>query len=361
LDERNEDSSPLMWPWLTALSLVQSAAEMMATLAKPVADLDPPRSEPEWTTPNRVIFELASLRVREFRRGGGPTVLVVAPLALHHSTVADFAHGHSVIEALMQSSSRRLLVIDWKSATANRRDFGIDAYLADLNVVAEEIGVPADYVGICQGGWLALVFAARFPGKVRSLVLAGSPVDVFAAPSVLTQLVQAVPASAFEELVQQGRGRVSGGMVLRRWKALAPDEAGARVVLQIDEGRDQPGISLEARFIKWYDFTVDLPGAYYLEVVTKVYRENQIARGSFEALGKAVDLVNLTAPIFVLAGEADLLVAPEQALAVRRLAHADLRVDSMVEPCGHLSLFMGARTIAHAWPEIGRWIRQAAQ
>jgi poly(3-hydroxyalkanoate) synthetase len=346
-----------MWPWLTALSFVQSAAEMMASLAKDVADPDPPLDEPEWATPNRVIFELASLKVREFRRGEGPALLVIAPLALHHSTVADFAQGHSVIEALMQSSSRRLLVVDWKSATASRRDFGIDAYLADLNVVVEDIGAPADYVGICQGGWLALVFAARFPSKVRSLVLAGSPVDVFAAPSALTQLVQAVPASAFEDLVQQGQGRVSGGMVLRRWKALSPDEAGARVVLQIDEPRNQAGISLEARFIKWYDFTVDLPGAYYLEVVTKVYRENQIARGSFEALGKAIDLVNLTAPIFVLAGEADLLVAPEQALAVRHLAQ---RVDSMVEPCGHLSLFMGARTIAHAWPEIGRWIRQAA-
>ena len=30
-----------------------------------------------------------------------------------------------------------------------------------------EIGPPVDLVGLCQGGWMALVYAARFPGKVR--------------------------------------------------------------------------------------------------------------------------------------------------------------------------------------------------
>ena len=54
---------------------------------------------------------------------------------------------------------------------------GIDDYLADLNVLIDEIGAPVDLIGLCQGGWMALVYAARFPGKVRKLVLAGAPVD----------------------------------------------------------------------------------------------------------------------------------------------------------------------------------------
>ncbi|MEQ6411013.1 alpha/beta hydrolase, partial [Salmonella enterica subsp. enterica serovar Enteritidis] len=48
----------------------------------------------------------------------------------------------------------------------------------DLNVAVDTIGPPVDLAGLCQGGWLSLLYAARFPDKVRRLVLAGSPVDV---------------------------------------------------------------------------------------------------------------------------------------------------------------------------------------
>jgi pimeloyl-ACP methyl ester carboxylesterase len=40
----------------------------------------------------------------------------------------------------------------------------------------DDIGPPVDLIGLCQGGWLSLVYAARFPGKVRRLVLAGAPI-----------------------------------------------------------------------------------------------------------------------------------------------------------------------------------------
>ena len=52
----------------------------------------------------------------------------------------------------------------------------IDSYLADLNVAVDELGGRANLVGVCQGGWMVLVYAARYPSKVRGLVLAGAPV-----------------------------------------------------------------------------------------------------------------------------------------------------------------------------------------
>jgi len=351
----------MLWPFMAALSFGQTAAALAQSFTNLGRGVDDVQREPEWTTANRVILELATLRLREFGHGeaGLAPILIVAPLALHHATVADFAPGHSVIEALRKSSAARLFLIEWKSATAHMRDYTIDIYLADVNVVAEELG-PADYVGLCQGGWLALVFAMRFPGKVRSLVLAGAPVDTGASASALTQLVKSVPVSVFEELVQQGEGRVLGKHVLRLWRAAAPDQAGARLALQLDPPRPEEDGALEERFLGWYAITVDLPGEYYLQVVTQVYRENQIANGRFVALGKAVDIATLTIPIFVLAGASDLIVAPEQALAVQRLATSARRIDARIEPCGHLSLFMGARTIKQVWPTIGNWIQQAA-
>ena len=96
------------------------------------------------------------------------------------------------------------------------RYLSIDNYLADLNVAIDEIGAPVDLVGLCQGGWLSLVYAARFPGKVRRLVLAGAPVDI-STPSELSKMVAALPQQAFEQMVQQGDGLVSGEHMLKLW------------------------------------------------------------------------------------------------------------------------------------------------
>ena len=64
-----------------------------------------------------------------------------------------------------------MFVTDWRSATPETRYFSIHNFLADLNVAVDELGPPVDLIGLCQGGWLALVYAARFPKKVRRLVL----------------------------------------------------------------------------------------------------------------------------------------------------------------------------------------------
>ena len=153
-----------------------------------------------------------------FRAGNAtqPPVLVCAPYALHGALIADFAPGHSLVEALQKDGVNRIYVPDWRSAVPDMRYLSIDNYLAELNVAIDEIGAPVDLVGLCQGGWLSLVYAARFPGKVRRLVLAGAPVDV-STPSELSKMVAAVPQAAFEQMVQQGDGLVSGEHMLKLW------------------------------------------------------------------------------------------------------------------------------------------------
>src|SRR6185369_5658759 len=110
----------------------------------------------------------------------------------------DLAPGHSLIEALIYNGCHRLFLTDWRSATADMRHFTIDSYLAELNVAIDEIGAPVDLVGLCQGGWMALVYAARFPDKVRRLVLAGAPVDTDAGESPLSRLPAKLPMISFE-------------------------------------------------------------------------------------------------------------------------------------------------------------------
>jgi len=62
-----------------------------------------------------------------------------------------------LVAALRRAGMNRLFVTDWRPATADMRLLGIDQYLADVNVLVDKIGSPIDLIGLCQGGWMALV------------------------------------------------------------------------------------------------------------------------------------------------------------------------------------------------------------
>jgi poly(3-hydroxyalkanoate) synthetase len=299
------------------------------------------------------------MRLREFSRGNRAQqpVVVCAPYALHGALIADFATSHSLVETLQKDGVNRIYVPDWRSASPEMRYLSIDNYLADLNVAIDEIGAPVDLVGLCQGGWLSLVYAARFPGKVRRLVLAGAPVDI-STPSELSKMVAAVPQQAFEQMVQQGDGLVSGEHMLKLWN-LPFNQQDVEAVLQrnLGDGSDEARMLLD-RFDRWDRATLDLPGTYYLEVTDQVFRQNLIAEGRFIALGRRIDLAEARVPVFLLAGEDDIVVPRDQAFATARLLGTRPPwLERACEPCGHLSLFMGRKVLSHSWRRIARWLQ----
>ena len=100
-----------------------------------------------------------------------------------------------------------------------------------------------------------------------------------------------------------------------------------------------------------------MPGRYYLEVVERLYLENQLATGRFMALGRRIDLSGVKLPIYLLVARDDHVVAPAQMLAVERLVGTPpAAIRRAIAPCRHLGLFMGKRTLAKDWVEIGHWL-----
>jgi poly(3-hydroxyalkanoate) synthetase len=308
-----------------------------------------------WTTPNKVALELTTMRLRDFSRGSrGQPVLICGPYALHSTLIADFAPGHSIVERLQQSGHDRIFLTDWHSASADMRFLAIDQYLADLNVAVDEIGAPVDLIGLCQGGWLSLVYAARFPEKVRRLVLAGTPVDV-SVDSGLVRLVGSAPQAAFEGIVESGGGIVRGAHILRFWNRASDTALVLQRSLSPDTAADR---ELHDRFVRWHDETVDLPGTYYLQVVHWIYRENRIANGTFVALGRTVSPGDVRVPVFLLAGSDDEIVPAPQAMATAsRLGTPASQIERAVVPSSHLGLYLGGQTLATAWPRIAGWLQ----
>ena len=242
------------------------------------------------------------------------------------------------------------------------RLLGIDQYLADINVLVDEIGSPIDLIGLCQGGWMALVYAARFPAKVRTLVLAGAPVDIRAAPSALSELADVSPLALFQELVRLGDGVVPGKKVMKFWGTELVEAEDAWRVLQTEELIDFAAFGdLEALFREWYAWTVDLPGSFFIEVVEKLYKRNELATGNFVALGQRIDLAKVKVPLFLLAARDDELVAPPQLFAAERLVGTLRRsVHKATVPGRHVGLFMGKTVLEEVWPKIVRWASVSA-
>jgi len=354
-------SAALLWPALVAAEagrLTSDLAQDLASLAAGAA----PGSEVgsrRWATRNLVTLELPTMRLRDFSTcGEGVPALVCAPFALHRATIGDFAHQHSLIETLLAEGIHHLLLTDWRSATAEMRFFSIDTYLADLNVAVDHVGGKVDMIGICQGGWMALIFAARFPQKVRKLVIAGAPVDL-AVESAISIAAKTVSLSVFKDLVALGQGRILGQRMLPLWGWCDLDSAAIREILQLPgELQSRSAKAREARFRAWNATTVNLPGTYYLEVVQWIFRENRLAEGRLLALGQRVDLAAVRQPIFVLASRDDEFVALSQVLSSKRLVGtADRHRREAIVTGSHLSLFMGRKTLSHTWPRIAAWLR----
>ena len=176
------------------------------------------------------------MRLREFSADGDDiATLICAPLALHDATLTDFAPDHSLVAALRMAGLRNLFVTDWRSASPEMRLFSIDSYLADLNVVIDDLGGRANLIGVCQGGWMALAYAARYPSKIRGLILAGAPVDINAGESELSRVAHSVPTSAFKQLVELGDGRVRGSHLLHLWKHPPLEPEAVHTLLQVPD------------------------------------------------------------------------------------------------------------------------------
>lgn len=353
---------PLMWTSF----VFNTAGQIASSMARNMSGVAPDGANPQedaplsWTTGNKVVLDLEDVTLRDFSSGAktGVPTLVCTPLAFHRATIADFAPGHSLVAALRESGVDNVFVTDWRSATTEMRYKSLDSYFSDLDIMIDALPHPVDLVGLCQGGWMALAYAARFPHKVRKLVLVGAPVDIASGTSQLSLLTARLPISAFEHFVELGNGTISGDRILRILAPAGINDAYVRLSLQVP--RSAPAerfAALRKAFDVWFWTTIDIPGRYYLEVVSRIFKQNQLANNELRVLGKKAVLSKLRSPMLLLAAEQDEFVAVEQLFAAGRLTGtAADAVSTISVPGNHLGLFLGGDTVRKIWPQIGRWL-----
>src|SRR6266403_1489478 len=311
-----EHSVPLFWPLAAAYAMGQAELELFRKNLKFVIEAQKVDHglKPRFATPNTVLLELHTLALRAFGSAdsSAPATLILAPYAGHSATIADYHEGQSLVQTLLEAGHSRVLVTDWKSASLQMKDYDIDNYLAELNVCIDDLGGRVNLVGLCQGGWMAAMVAARYPDRVQALVLAGAPND--------TQYVDKY----------------------------------VRLYEHID---DPDYVSKTEAFSAWYENTIDLPGRWYLQAINELFKENRLATGRFVGLGQRLSLHDIRCPLYLLAGESDDITPKEQVFAAEQLVGTPREaIEKAMAPGGHIGLFMGSRTLRTNWPQIGKWM-----
>jgi len=354
-------SVPAFWPMAMATSMLNDGAEVYAKNVEFADEEIKIHDElrPKLATANRLRLDLRTMALRDYGEEGGIPTLIDAPHAGHTAMIADYHKGQSLVQTLLDNGLGHVALTDWKSATDDMKDFEVDNYLADVVVAIDDLGGRVNLVGLCQGGWMAAMIAARFPDKVNSLVLAGAPIDAYAGDGVIKRMAQKTPLSFYQDLVTLGGGLMKGKFMLQGWKNMHPAQHYMQDQIDLYEHIDDPAyIAKEETFDSWYENPIDLPGRWYLQVIQQIFKENRLAKGEFVGLGRKLDLRKITCPTYLLAGADDDITTPEQVLdAANYIGTPKERIVSKTVPGGHIGLFMGARTLKDYWPAIAGWIK----
>lgn len=353
-------SVPAFWPLAMWAAVAKEGQEFYAKNFKFVEEEIKIHGglRPQLATPNRARLDLRTMVLRDYGEAGGIPTLVDAPYAGHTAMIADYHRGQSLIETLLANGIKHVVLTDWKSATEDMKDLEIDNYLAELIIAIDDLGGRVNLVGLCQGGWLSAMAAARFPDKVNTLVLAGAPIDTHAGNGAIEHMVRTSPLSFYEELVALGGGLMQGKFMLQGWKNMHPEQHYIQDHVELYEHVDDPKyLAKQEAFERWYENPIDLPGRWYLQAIKQLFMENRLATGKFVALGRKLDLHDIVCPTYLLAGADDDITIPPQVLdTARHIGTPPSKIVSKTVPGGHIGLFMGARTLQEHWPPIARWI-----
>jgi poly(3-hydroxyalkanoate) synthetase len=329
------------------------AIDFYTKYLKALCEVYRPISIPRWTTENSIKLELPDVILRDFSVGQDEdAILIIPPQAGHHSCIADFGRGQSLVGAALKAGKKSVYAIEWKSATLERSSETIDDFILSMRACLKSINSKVTLIGLCQGGWQAAIYAALFPEEVKCLVLAAAPIDFHAGNSKIGKCTSLLPLSFYRSMVLMGGGLLDGKFLLTGFKMLNPVERYCGDYFDLFFNiSDDTFLERNRKFRDWYEYTQAVPGDFFLQVVEELFIDNKLINGELIILGKKVDLSTINHPLFLIAGDKDDITPSEQLFNIENYVTSTI-INKYTLPAGHIGIFMGRKIIDNYWPEI---------
>ena len=354
-------------------ALLRATSEQQRRYKKWQEVLNRAPEKPQWATPHKVIRDEKdeNIRLLQFRKkytGDQAPIVLVPPQAGHDSSIADRHPKKSQVRCAMENTDSAVFSLSWKPATQESKHKDIGDLVEEMHKSVEDIKKitgqdKVTLIGDCQGGWIATIYSALYPENVNHLVVAGAPIDSHASGSKIQRVAQTMPMSFFENMVAEGNGNMPGKKMLEGFKNLNfVDHNFIKPLELLNHIDDDVYVEKYIFDDNWYRWTQDSPGAFYLQTVKEVFRENRLVakklKDKMVLKGRVVDLKNITMPLTLVAGETDDITPPDDVFNMRFAVGTPAKnIVQKIAKGGHLGLFSGTYSIQHIWPDV---MKQAA-
>ena len=309
---------------------------------------------------------------RETAPAGQPKVLMVAPMSGHYATLL-----RGTVKAFLPD--HEVYITDWRDARSMPvlgPDFDLDDYIDTIIRVLRLLGPDTHVIAVCQPAVPVLAAVALMneeepAAAPRSMTLIRGPIDTREGPTAVNDfakkhslewfrrnVIHAVPFGypGFMRQVYPGFLQLAGFMAMNMDRHV---EAHQQMFQHLVEGDGEP-LAAKRRFYEEYRAVMDLPAAYYLQTIEKVFQEHHLPRGLFAHRGHKVDpsAIEHTA-LQTIEGERDDISGLGQTRATHKLAHrlAEGKREHIEQAgVGHYGLFNGRRFREQVAPRIKAFI-----
>jgi len=300
-----------------------------------------------------------------------PTVLVVAPLSGHHSTllrdtVRSLLHDHKVF------------ITDWTDARmvpVEAGPFHLDDYVAYVQEFIRHVGTHVHVISVCQPTVpvLAAVSLMASSGETTPLTMTmmGGPIDARKSPTAVNNLATDKTHNWFENSViyrvpqnYPGAGRrvYPGFMQYSGFVAMNPDRhvtSHYDYFLDLVRG-DEESADSHREFYDEYNAVLDMPAEYYLDTIKRVFQEFALVNGTWAVEGQSVRPQDIRhTALLTIEGELDDISGPGQTRAAHDLCSgipAEHRFHYDAEGAGHYGIFSGRRWREMVYPRVRSFI-----
>lgn len=351
MNRRHEQAAAFAAELELLRSRMQLALEQAARL-QPIAEAGAERE---------VVYREDSLTLYYY---GGTVAATAPPLLIVYSLVnrpqiLDLQPDRSLIRSL-RDAGHPVYLIDWGYPEPIDRFLTLDDYVNGyLHRCIERIRrrhdrQPVNLLGVCQGGNLALCYAALQPQRVARLVSLITPVDFHAESNALQNLARHVDIDALVDTF----GNIPAHLLNAIFVGLKPYRLLSQRYVEMPALAEDPqGLSDFLRMERWMYDSPDQAGEAYRQYAKEFCQENRLIRGDVQLGGRTVRLEQLTMPILNVFASDDHLVPAASARALRtQVPAADY--NEIEFPGGHLSVFTSGRAQRELYPALARWLQR---
>lgn len=324
----------------------------------------------------RLIHFRKDLSARQSAALKQPTVLVVAPLSGHHSTLL-----RETVRALLQEHD--VFITDWTDARmvpVEAGEFHLHDYVYYVQDFIRTLGPDVHVISVCQPtvpvlAAISLMASANDPKLPKSMTMMGGPIDARKSPTAVNDLATEKPFSWFENTVIYsvpanypgfGRKVYPGFLQHAGFVAMNPRRHAQShwdFYMHLRDG-DDASAEEHRKFYDEYNAVLDMPAEFYLETIKVVFQDFNLARGTWEIEGKLVRPQDIkSVALFTIEGELDDISGSGQTQAAQELCSSIPKARKQhftVPKAGHYGIFSGRRWREIVCPKIGEFIRANA-